>query len=404
MKKINKYFNQSELPSLKEGLSLYNQMTSSFQNEKGALSVKKSSPLSLIIPFAAASLSVIGANAQCGATVTQEAPNNGEIDFFVDVDNDGTDDIEIAVQGGDLIAFLLTGNIEVAAAPSGAYRYATRFETGDVISSGNANWLGMATRNFATMAYSNSAGPQWNGGQSGFLGIRLNGNQLGFVQATWNPGANTVSVDASLSGVQDPAGAAADSDIQAAICSALPVELTRFNGQRKDNVAQLNWSTASENNNKGFEIQRSKDGTNFMSIGFVNGQGNSNTQIEYSFDDKSVRSTQKYYYRLKQIDFWGTYEMSEIIALEASERPTVTLGVSPNPSADNFVNVSFTADKGSQAILSIFDIKGQLMSTTKVQHNDSSNQQLDISELPAGSYFIKLEQSQQVEYVKFIKN
>jgi len=103
---------------------------------------------------------------------------------------------------------------------------------------------------------------------------------------------------------------------------ALPVELTTFTATTTTNNVQLNWTTATEVNNYGFEILRQTrlpegKGQNdrWSLLGFVEGHGNSNSPKEYSFVDESVFPG-LYQYRLKQIDTDGSFEYSEIIEVQ----------------------------------------------------------------------------------------
>lgn len=99
---------------------------------------------------------------------------------------------------------------------------------------------------------------------------------------------------------------------------ALPVELTTFTVFSNDNLAQLNWETATEVNNYGFEVQRSGDGKEWLKVGFVDGHGNSNSPKYYSFSDNSLTSGGTYYYRLKQLDIDGKYEYSDVVNVTLS--------------------------------------------------------------------------------------
>ncbi|MEJ5263674.1 MAG: hypothetical protein WHT45_13400, partial [Ignavibacterium sp.] len=104
------------------------------------------------------------------------------------------------------------------------------------------------------------------------------------------------------------------------LASVIPVELTSFTANVIDNNVQLIWTTATELNNKGFEIQRSvilSGARNFSweAAGFINGNGTSTESHNYSFVDKNVASG-KYAYRLKQIDFDGSFEYSDIVEVE----------------------------------------------------------------------------------------
>ncbi|HEY1872397.1 MAG TPA: hypothetical protein VGG71_15140, partial [Chitinophagaceae bacterium] len=100
-------------------------------------------------------------------------------------------------------------------------------------------------------------------------------------------------------------------------CAVLPVSMFNFGGSIKNNDAYLNWSTATESNNKGFYIERSKDGQNFASIGFVKGAGNSSKITNYTYTDYLIKdlNVTTTYYRLKQVDLDGKYSYSNMLSL-----------------------------------------------------------------------------------------
>ena len=97
--------------------------------------------------------------------------------------------------------------------------------------------------------------------------------------------------------------------------SIVPVELTSFTAQALDQKIILRWTTATELNNNGFEIQRRVAESEFATIGFVRGEGTTTNQKQYSYIDKDLVDG-KYFYRLKQIDFNGAYEYSDVIEIE----------------------------------------------------------------------------------------
>src|SRR5690606_40915102 len=92
----------------------------------------------------------------------------------------------------------------------------------------------------------------------------------------------------------------------------LPVELISFSASFVKNYIQLNWVTASELNNLGFEIQKSSDKINWESIGFVEGKGNSASLNRYEYIDYNYNQEYKYY-RLKQTDMNGIFTLSSIV-------------------------------------------------------------------------------------------
>ena len=99
------------------------------------------------------------------------------------------------------------------------------------------------------------------------------------------------------------------------IVTALPIELLYFKGEESERHNHLTWSTASEHNNNYFEIEKTKDGVVFNSIIKIDGSGNSQTKIDYEFDDYNIDNNISYY-RLKQVDFDGKFRYSDLISID----------------------------------------------------------------------------------------
>jgi len=95
---------------------------------------------------------------------------------------------------------------------------------------------------------------------------------------------------------------------------ALPIELLSFDGSKKDDYNLLKWTTASENKNDYFTIERSEDGENWEILDVIKGSGNSTSSINYNLIDDSFRNVINYY-RLKQTDYDGKYELFEKIVV-----------------------------------------------------------------------------------------
>jgi hypothetical protein len=155
----------------------------------------------------------------------------------------------------------------------------------------------------------------------------------------------------------------------------IPVELTSFVGSVKDGNVTLTWSTATETNNQGFEIQRSI-GSEYMSLGFVEGHGTTTEVQQYTFTDRNVMAG-TYTYRLKQVDYDGTYEYFTT-EVEVTAPKTFALEQNyPNPfNPSTKINFSLAVD--SKVTLKIFDVLGQEVMT------------LINSDLVAGSYTVNL--------------
>lgn len=173
----------------------------------------------------------------------------------------------------------------------------------------------------------------------------------------------------------------------------LPVELIAFYAElNEQNETELVWETASEFNNRGFEIEQSSDGNEWENIGFVDGEGTTLEAQKYSFivpfNDAQT------YYRLKQVDFDGAFEYSKAIIFEG--KSTIKqVKVYPNP-AINVLNF----DNNEVKSVKVISLNGQII----MQSNDLNSNQVDIATLESGIYFIQMELNngtQQIE--KFVK-
>ncbi len=139
---------------------------------------------------------------------------------------------------------------------------------------------------------------------------------------------------------------------------AVPVELASFSASFKNNEVELSWTTASETNNFGFDVERSSDQKNFDRIGFVKGYQTATITQHYSFIDNKVTSG-KYYYRLKQIDNDGSFQYSDIISIDIKIPLTFRLEQNfPNPFNPG-TEISFVLSESSQIKLQIFDLLGK---------------------------------------------
>ena len=143
----------------------------------------------------------------------------------------------------------------------------------------------------------------------------------------------------------------------------------------------LQWTTATETETQHFEVQRSKDGVNYETVGVVDAAGNSETSKNYSFEDP--RFYQRTYYRLKLVDNTGEFEYSKVIMVEGTMPET--LSVYPNPTS-GILNIS--SPYASRFF--IMDILGHRLKSINFQQQDS--QSIDISELPNGVYYLVDEQ------------
>lgn len=173
----------------------------------------------------------------------------------------------------------------------------------------------------------------------------------------------------------------------------LPVGLLSFNGYKDGNRNQLRWITSTEQNNLGFEVQRSLDGVNYSSIGFVNtlaNGGNSSIQLNYAFTDNNVTGT-KQFYRLRQADLSGGSKLSNIVVLKSDKPTLITIdGMFPNP-ATTVVNLMVSSPVKDKVTMTVVDMSGRTMIQRSLNVETGSNTlPVDVSGLAGGTYMVRM--------------
>jgi hypothetical protein len=169
-------------------------------------------------------------------------------------------------------------------------------------------------------------------------------------------------------------------------CSTVPVELLGFSVKNVNTANEMTWQTASETQNKGFDIERSNDGKAWQNLGFVAAKGNNST---YSFTDKEPLTVS--YYRLRQLDFDGQYDYSKVmVAKSANVKSNVT--VFPNPNTEGAIYVQgLTNDRTD---ISITNVYGQ---TVFQQTVGTESAVLNVKNvLSTGVYFVHFKANQTV--------
>ncbi len=200
--------------------------------------------------------------------------------------------------------------------------------------------------------------------------------------------------------------------------SALPVELVSFTGELVGNAVELNWETATETNNFGFEVERENRGSGeWEKIGFVQGNGTTNSPKNYEFTDSELPNSEEVSYRLKQIDNDGTFAYSKVVTVDLTTITSVKDEVVyefaleqnyPNP-FNPTTTVKFTVpNEGDEYIrplqtkLIVFDILGREVATLVNQKLQSGNHevQFDGSNLSSGMYFYRISIGNEFNSVK----
>jgi hypothetical protein len=173
----------------------------------------------------------------------------------------------------------------------------------------------------------------------------------------------------------------------------VPVELVSFTAEiNKQAEIVLNWSTATESNNSGFEIQRSKNGNEFINVGFIQGHGTSTELNKYTFLDTKL-GTGKYYYRLRQIDFDGTSDLSNIIEVIINVPDAFVLNQNyPNPFNPS-TTISFSLPVDAHVTINIFNTIGEQISRIADDEYAAGTYNINFSanELVSGVYFYTID-------------
>jgi photosystem II stability/assembly factor-like uncharacterized protein len=191
----------------------------------------------------------------------------------------------------------------------------------------------------------------------------------------------------------------------------IPVELISFTAEFFKSKIELIWSTATETNNSGFEILRSTKENNWNKIGFVPGHGTTTETQHYSFTDNDV-SPGKYQYKLKQIDYDGTFEYSQIVEVEIPFVNEFSLSQNYpnpfNPVTKIKYSIPYVETRHASSLqivtLKIYDLLGREVATLVNEEKPAGEYEVefDAGILPSGIYFYQLKAGQYSETKKMI--
>lgn len=188
----------------------------------------------------------------------------------------------------------------------------------------------------------------------------------------------------------------------ASIGGTLPVRFTEFTGSLVNNSSLLKWTTATENNNKGFEIERSYDGISFKKIGFIAGSGNSTVLHNYTFLDKDIAQDDNYY-RLRQVDLDGNSTFSGIILINDKLANFSTLKVLQNPFR-GYLDLQLPQRQSKQLVIHLYDMGGRVI-YNQILSSDQTKLRLnfDGKNFNSGIYILQVSDGSKQYITKVIK-
>ena len=183
----------------------------------------------------------------------------------------------------------------------------------------------------------------------------------------------------------------------------LPINLLSFDAQYVPgkNVVVIDWSTATEVNNKEFTVEKTTDGINYTAVATTAGAGNSDAVLNYTATDESVWGGTTYY-RLKQTDYDGNFTYSATVTVIAPSHQSVT--IYPDPVNEN-ATVAYTADSPAPVTINVFNMAGMLVNTYNFAYvqEGGNNFQLNTSSFAQGTYVMQLTNGTTTTVQKFVK-
>ena len=197
--------------------------------------------------------------------------------------------------------------------------------------------------------------------------------------------------------------------IEANFTPVLPVELTSFTANVSSGKVNLSWSTATEQNNNGFQVERTKaNEASWAPVGFVKGSGNSNSTKHYSFIDKSVKSG-KYNYRLKQIDNDGKYKYSDKISADVNIPGTFALSQNyPNPFNPS-TKIDYSIPTDARVKIELYNIAGQKIADLVNNEQSAGFYSINVNassfkNITSGVYIYKMTATENVTGKNFVSS
>ncbi|RME92151.1 MAG: T9SS C-terminal target domain-containing protein [Bacteroidetes bacterium] len=181
----------------------------------------------------------------------------------------------------------------------------------------------------------------------------------------------------------------------------LPVDLAKFNLHKLDGLTLLTFSTTSELHNSHFDIERSADGRSFQAIGQVSGKGTTTVQVDYEFvDEKPLPGWN--YYRLKQVDYDGAFEYYGPVSVWFGEGTGKhPIRIYPSAVSDQFT-LELDEDWSEGLDCAILNVNGQVLRQWQLQ-DKALRITVDVTQLPAGTYWLRWQQGARRGTARFLK-
>ena len=187
---------------------------------------------------------------------------------------------------------------------------------------------------------------------------------------------------------------------------AAPVDLLSSTARGMDTYVALDWQTANERGNQGFEIERSTDGRDFTFVGWQTALAGEREGSSYHFEDKDVAEGPLYYYRLRQLDYDGSFAYSPIMTarLAGAAAADWTVGLPyPNPVIDQ-TSIKVYAPTDGRLSYSVYDLAGKRLLGDSVGIGGRRDNLITVrtGRLPAGTYLLRLESNGLREVRRFV--
>ena len=267
---------------------------------------------------------------------------------------------------------------------------------------GGENWLAQnagTSANLHTVLFTNSS-TIWAAGSNGTI---ISSTDLG---NTWDSYSGITDENLfSASFINEYTGwfAGWNGTIIKYLSDITPVELVSFTADVQNSKVTLNWQTATELNNFGYQVERKTNNDNWINLGFVPGYGNSSSPKFYSYVDNNPAGSSRFQYRLKQIDNDGKFEYSNIVEVEILPASFELFQNYPNPFNPG-TTIGFSLPKASQLKINIYNMIGELVTTLAEGTFEQGYHSVtfNAANIPSGTYVYRLESSDFVQVKKMV--